>query len=91
MRQDEAARSTVLGRQCCILTVQAVEVAAEPSPPIDQALLACSVLLAGAQTMGAGTGSRLGEADRMRRPQGGLEAVATSWTMGAEEDDRDAG
>jgi hypothetical protein len=33
-----------------------------------------------------GAGSKLGEADRRRRPEGGLDAAAASWTIGSEED-----
>lgn len=32
------------------------------------------------------TGFRLGEADRVRRPKGDLDAVAVSWTIGSEDD-----
>jgi hypothetical protein len=34
----------------------------------------------------AATGSRFGEADRMRRPKGDLDVVAGSWTIEREED-----
>lgn len=40
----------------------------------------------GADPWRAGAGPRLGEADRVRRPQGGLGAVAGSRTMGCQED-----
>ena len=46
-----------------------------------------SVLLLGARNQPAGT-PRLGSAkpDRVRRPPGGLDAVAGSWTVAGEDD-----
>ena len=40
----------------------------------------------GAKPWRVAAGSRLGEADRMRRPQGGLDAAAGSGTIGSRED-----
>jgi hypothetical protein len=42
--------------------------------------------LVGAESLRVGTVSRLAKPSRKRRPQGGLDAVLASWTMGAEED-----
>jgi hypothetical protein len=45
------------------------------------------VLLAGAESLGVGTGSMVGVADRVRRPgRAAIDAVAASWTIGSEED-----
>ena len=44
------------------------------------------VLLAGAKILRVDAASRFGEADRMRRPQGDLDAVAGSWTIERKED-----
>jgi hypothetical protein len=44
------------------------------------------MFLVAAEPMRVATGSMIGVADRMRRPQGAVDAVAASWTMGSEED-----
>jgi hypothetical protein len=44
------------------------------------------VFLIGTEPLRADAGSRLGEADRMRRPQGGLDAAAGSGTIERQED-----
>jgi hypothetical protein len=44
------------------------------------------IALTGAESLRVGAGSRLAKPSRKRRPQGGLDAVPASWTIGAEED-----
>jgi hypothetical protein len=46
----------------------------------------CSVFLAGARVVESGRRVKAGEATAQRRPEGGLEATAASWTVGSEKD-----